>query len=103
MARKLETELKEAGCEIPADEFREKVEKMKATMYPSWTADDLVCHPDEAKQFCDMIRKIRTCGQLEDYIVLRTLLNARKRTRSCTRPLQSCGVSASRLRPDSVM
>ena len=78
MARRLETELKEVGCDMSAAEFREMLEEKKALSTPAWTIDDLVCHPIEARQFCDMVRQISTCEKLDDAVILRTLMNARK-------------------------
>jgi hypothetical protein len=77
MSKRLVTELEEAKCEMDPGMFRELVEERHRVMYPSWTFDDLVCHPDEAKVFCGQI-----CAEVgavvPDHVVLRTLLNARK-------------------------
>lgn len=77
MARKLETELREHGCAMDAKMFRESVVKRHRVIHPSWTEDDLVCHPDEAKMFCQTIRR-EVGEEIPDYVILRTLLNARK-------------------------
>lgn len=77
MARKLEIELKQCGCEMDARMFRELVVQRHGTMHGSWTEDDLVCHPDEAKAFCQAIRS-EVGAEVPDHVILRTLLNARK-------------------------
>jgi hypothetical protein len=77
MARRLETELKECGCSMDAKMFRDLVEERHSTMHRSWTEDDLVCHPDEAKVFCQVIRN-EVGAEVPDHVILRTLLNARK-------------------------
>lgn len=77
MARKLETELREYGCAMDAKMFRDLVVERHSAMHPSWTEDDLVCHPDEAKVFCQTIR-VEVGAEVPDYVILRTLLNARK-------------------------
>lgn len=77
MARKLETELNECGCSMDAKMFRDLVVERHGTMHRSWTEDDLVCHPDEAKAFCQAIRS-EVGAEVPDPVILRTLLNARK-------------------------
>jgi hypothetical protein len=77
MAKRLETELAECGCGMDAKMFRELVVERHAVMHPTWTQDDLVCHPDDAKNFCDVIRgEVR--ADVPDHVILKTLLNARK-------------------------
>jgi transcriptional regulator with XRE-family HTH domain len=78
MTRKLETELEECGCTLDPIAFRELLEERKAVMSPTWTIDDLVCHPDEAKAFCDQIRSETSSPKLSDYLILRTLMNVRR-------------------------
>ena len=77
MARKLETELSEHGCAMDAKMFRDLVEQRHSAMHANWTVDDLVCHPDEAKEFCRTIRN-EVGADVPDYVILRALLNARK-------------------------
>ena len=77
MSKKLETALEECGCEMDAKMFKELVTERHATMHRSWTEDDLVCHPQEASQFCDVIRR-EIGANIPDDVILRTLLNARK-------------------------
>jgi hypothetical protein len=78
MTRKLEVELEESGCSLTPTGFRELLEERKATTSPSWTIDDLVCHPEKAKEFCEQIRAETACPQLSDYLILRTLMNIRR-------------------------
>jgi hypothetical protein len=78
MARKLEDELEKCGCTLTREQFHELLEDHKAATSPSWTPDELVCHPDEAKAFCNLIREATNCPKLSDFLILRTLLNARK-------------------------
>ncbi len=78
MSRKLEDELDEFGCEMDAGRFRELLEERKATTYPTWSIDELVCHPDEAKEFCVVIRTEANCAGLPDDLILRTLMNIRR-------------------------
>lgn len=78
MTRKLETELEECDCRLSPAEFRELLEERKATTSPTWTIDDLVCHPPEAMAFCEQIRAETSCPKLPDDLILRTLMNVRR-------------------------
>jgi transcriptional regulator with XRE-family HTH domain len=78
MPKKLETELAECGCNLDPIAFRDLVEETKAVTSPTWTIDDLVCQPDEAKTFCEAIRGKTKCPRLTDFIILRTLMNVRR-------------------------
>lgn len=78
MSRKLDVELESCGCWLSPSAFRELLEVQKDATSPNWTPDDLTCHPDEAKAFCELIRCEAACPQLPDYLILRTLLNIRK-------------------------
>jgi hypothetical protein len=77
MAKRLEIELAECGCEMDAKMFRELVVERHRVMHPNWTEDDLVCHPDEAKNYCAVIRS-EVGAPVPDHVILRSLLNARK-------------------------
>lgn len=79
MTRKLETELDAVGCSLTRIQFHDLLERVMAEEFPTRTTpDDLVCHPDEAKAFCERIRAETGCPQMGEYLILRTLLNARK-------------------------
>jgi len=74
----LESELERCGCELTRTAFRELLEERRAIMYPAWTVDELVCHPDDAKEFCHHIRDATGCPDLPDDLILRNLMNARR-------------------------
>jgi hypothetical protein len=57
--------------------FRELIVKRHGIMHPDWTEDDLVCHPDEAKKYCEVVRA-EVGSPVPDHVILRALLNARK-------------------------
>lgn len=78
MSRSLADDLHEAGCKMDQQRFKELLEERKATTSPTWTIDDLVCHPEDAKKFCELIRTETGCIGLSDYLILRALLNVRK-------------------------
>jgi hypothetical protein len=77
MARKLEAELADAGCSLDPKKFTELLEERHASMHASWTVDDLVCHPNEAKAYCERIRS-EVGAPVPDHVILRRLMNARK-------------------------
>jgi transcriptional regulator with XRE-family HTH domain len=78
MSRRLEDELEQFKCSRDAGDFRELLEERKAVLAPNWSIDELVCHPDEAKNFCKTIRAEDGCGGLPDDLILRTLMNIRR-------------------------
>jgi len=78
MSRKLEDELKSCDCDFDPTAFRDLLEEQKAVTSPSWTVDELVCHPDKAMEFCEHIRNVAECETLTDPLILRTLMNARR-------------------------
>jgi transcriptional regulator with XRE-family HTH domain len=78
MIRKLEDELSDFDCKMDAGTFRELIEERKAVTSPSWTIDELVCHPEEAKSYCQSIREATECQSLPDHLILRTLMNVRR-------------------------
>lgn len=77
VSRKLETELRECGLAMDAKMFRELVSSRHVETHPSWTEDELTCHPDAAKAFCNAIRN-EVQAPVPDHVILRTLLNVRK-------------------------
>jgi hypothetical protein len=77
VARKLEAELAEAGSDMDPKMFVQLLEERHATMHANWTVDDLVCHPDEAKTYCEKIRS-EVGAPVPDHVILRRLMNARK-------------------------
>lgn len=77
VAKKLEAELAAAGCSLDPKRFIELLEERHASMHANWTVDDLVCHPDEAKAYCEQIRS-EVGAPVPDHVILRRLMNARK-------------------------
>lgn len=75
---KLAQELVAAGAGADAESFREVLADVMFECYGSWTIDDLLCHPHDAIEFCELIRS-RTKSRVSDYLILKTLLNMRKR------------------------
>lgn len=78
MSRKLDVELSEYGCAISPTDFRDVLIDRKHATSPAWTIDELVCHPDEAKEYCQLIRSELKCPDMEDAFILRSLMNIRR-------------------------
>jgi len=78
MSRKLETELQECRCDLSPVDFRDLLIERKHDTSPAWTIDELVCHPDEAKEYCNVIRAETKCPEMSDDLILRTLMNVRR-------------------------
>ena len=74
----LKTKLKEVGCTIEPDDFRELVNECLAGMYKSQTIDEVLCHPPEAAALCAYVRSRAASNVLTDEIILGTLMNNRK-------------------------
>lgn len=79
MPRKLADELKDCGCQADSDVFRELVRELHSVMHPAWTDEELLYHPDDAKAFCGVVRRRAGSPGLPDDLILRTLVNRRKR------------------------
>lgn len=77
MPNKLSEELKQNGFNDEPDVFRDILVDHMFNGFGSWTIDDLLCHPAEALEYCEGVRK-RTGGNIPDYVILKTLLNIRK-------------------------
>lgn len=58
------------------------VNKLRHDRYPSWSRDQLLCHPDEAKDVCVAVRQaLRFASNYNDYLILWTYLNFSKRSK----------------------
>ena len=78
MSRKPEDELKDCDCAMDPGMFRDPLQERKQATSPTWSVDELVRHPDDAKRYCDDIRPATGCGKLPDDMILRTLMNIRR-------------------------
>ncbi len=74
-----EEDLQAAGYTLGRERFYNAVEELHHQFYPGWTADDLACHPHEALQFCDAVR--RGVAMVPDHLVMKALLHRRKRSK----------------------
>jgi hypothetical protein len=70
-----ETELRAAGYASGREQLFEKVDELSNALFPDWTADELVCHPNEAQQFCEVVRRV--VAPIPDHLVMKALLNRR--------------------------
>lgn len=78
MKLNLRKELQAVGSEMAPDQFQELVHAELVSHYPGWTDEELLCRPDEAKRFCNLVR-VHCQAPVCDYVICRTLTNRRKR------------------------
>jgi hypothetical protein len=58
------------------------VNKLRMDRHRSWSRDQLLCHPDEAKDICISVRQaLAFASNYDDYTILRTYLNFCKRSK----------------------
>jgi len=69
--------LKAVGYLAGRQQFYEKVEAVREAAYPGWPSDELACHPSEALQFCDVVRRA-VAAPVPDHFVMKALLNRRR-------------------------
>ncbi len=79
---KLAEELKAAGYKGTVDAFRDVITEEFHGMFRSWTDEELMCHPREAVHFCNCVRLKSRLTDIPDSLILRTLTNNRKASRS---------------------
>lgn len=80
--RPLSSELELLGCSMPSADFLDLLQEVRAVMFPAWSDDQMLCNPDQSKQFCNVIRA-KAGELLIDDLILRSLLNARKNPNKC--------------------
>ncbi len=80
MAIRLSKELESLGCKLDETEFRETLLELHVILHPSWTDEELLFHPRDASVYCEAIRFKTECSALPDHLILRTLINTRKKS-----------------------
>lgn len=73
--------LKEYMKDLDIEDFRNLVIETHQQLFPAWTDEELLFHPDEAKQLCVAIRQKLLAKKIPDHFILRVLVNARKNPR----------------------
>lgn len=86
MRMKLKDELLNLGLQDSPEKFRERLIDELMERFKGETIDSLVCQPPQAERFCERIREEYGCAKLSDYVVLKTLMNIRRR-KDCPRGL----------------
>jgi hypothetical protein len=71
-----EADLKAIGYTSGREQFYAKVEELRIALFPGWSADELACHPHEALQFCEIVRRV--VAAVPDHLVMKALINRRK-------------------------
>lgn len=75
---KLQERLTEHGSTLSPDEFRGILIDTMFRHYGGWSLDELLCRPDESISYCGEVRK-QVAASLPEELILKTLLNIRKR------------------------
>ncbi|MBL8796870.1 MAG: hypothetical protein JNM56_23415 [Planctomycetia bacterium] len=73
----IDAQLRELGCALDRHQFYDLLNTTRKAFFPGWTVDELACHPHEAQEFCEIVRK-RIGAPVPDHIVMRGLFNSRK-------------------------
>jgi hypothetical protein len=74
----LDDELEELKVDMTSADFLELLEEQLKVLYPLWSVDDLVCHPDDAADYRGHIRRKVGCPEMTDCLILKSLMNARR-------------------------
>ena len=74
----LAARLRANGCSVPIDQFQDELEDLHSNLYQNWSVDELLLHPDDAKEFCNTIRRQTSFQGLPDDLILRCLISRRK-------------------------
>lgn len=77
-----EADLRAVGYTEGRDQFYERVEELRKAFFPGWTADELACHPYQALQFCEVVRRV--VAPVPDHLVMKALLNRRRQGKKGT-------------------
>jgi|HubBroStandDraft_6_1064221.scaffolds.fasta_scaffold699931_1 hypothetical protein len=71
---------KDFGVDMDREMFIDSMlEVFDEKYHGMWTVDDLVCRPDDAKEFCRDFKKKHGCPDFPDYLILGSIMNRRKR------------------------
>lgn len=75
----LKDELAACDCKLDADAYRETLANVFANMFPGWTDEEMLCDEFAPRRFVEAIRRKTKAPDLPHSLVLRSLLNIRKR------------------------
>lgn len=76
---RLETELKAIGYQMDAETFQTEISDAWGILNRDCSIDNFMCRPWDHREFCTMIRHRLGLNETCDDLILRTLLNTRKR------------------------
>lgn len=76
---RLESELSSVGARIEADDFRDMIVELFHAHHRNATVADILVRPKLAINFCKIVRRQARARKIDDEVILRTLLNQRKR------------------------
>lgn len=73
----IKRELLKTGSQKSRDDLLNILKQVRASLWPSWSADKIMCHHIEALHFCEEVRK-HLAAHLPDHVILQALLSIRK-------------------------
>ena len=74
----LQDRLSANNCDIPLDQFQDRLMEILTEMYRAWSVDELLLHPRQEIEYCSTVRRVLDCHDLPDDLILRCLLGRRK-------------------------
>lgn len=86
----LADELRACECTDSPEKFRERLIDSLSETFPGRSIDSLVCTPVDALSYCEKIRDEVGAQALYDVVILKSLMNIRKR-KDCPTGLKSAG------------
>ncbi len=78
MSQRLESRLREHGCEMDVVNFRDLLAESLHNICPNWNDEELMHNPQEALRYCAEVRTRANCPGLPDDVILRALSGMRK-------------------------
>lgn len=86
MAGRIAGQLKEYGCDMSPNQFREHADQMFAEHVSDYTVDEMLLHPKAAIAYCDTVRQSgKEFANLPDDLILRSLIGQRKKGKGAKR------------------
>jgi len=79
LVARLSQTLADYGIDDDPEAFKDGLVDLFHGLYPAFTVDELLVRPREALRYCDAVRDKHRNYDLPDDLVLRSLLNRRKR------------------------
>ncbi|WP_099261329.1 hypothetical protein [Rhodopirellula bahusiensis] len=70
--------LNQVGSDLTREQFITLANDLFASMYKDRTFDEVACHPNEASDLANVVRRKVGIAELDDHFILRVIMNVRK-------------------------